>query len=350
MNNLRNCLYQGKNFFRDRSYLFWTVLYPIVLATFFYFGFSGIMDSKVENINVGIEADNQFSYILESIDFLNIHEISEEDMKEKLYKGEIDAFIDKDLNLTVSKSGINQTIVKEVVEYMKQSIKLNRPIDSSEFSTNYVSGQNQMANSMMVIFYSLIAMTSAYGVFAGIHSVIIIQSNLSYIGARLNVTPLKKLNFIINSIIVSIILNLFSNILLILFINFILKIKLFSNIGYSAIFVLLGNLFGVILGIFIGVSNKKSANVKVAIAIATTLFLSHLSGMMGVWTKILIDKNAPIINKLNPISVITNNLYRINILESTKSVEVGIVVLLLYSGILLLLSYMFLRRKSYDSI
>jgi len=112
----------------------------------------------------------------------------------------------------------------------------------------------------------------------------------------------------------------------------------------------LGNLFGIALGIFIGSSNKKSVNVKTATGIAVTLFLSFLSGMMSPWIKIIIDKNVPIIGRINPISIISNNLYRINILGSTKSVTEGIVILLIYTLLLLFMSYIFLRRKSYDSI
>ncbi|NLY77699.1 MAG: ABC transporter permease [Tissierellia bacterium] len=346
---IRNCIYQGKNLFREGSYTFWVILYPIILATFFYAAFGGMMDPSFEDLKVGVEENSGITHVLEEIDFINIYEVSKDELVQKFENDEIDAFVDDNLNLTVNKSGINQTIIKEVVEQIKQTIKLNRPIDGSEFSVSYVLGRDQESNSLTVIFYSLIAMVSTYGVFAGVETASLIQANLSNIAIRINSTPLKKQNFLIAGVMVSLLLNLFANAALLLFINYILKIHLFNNIKYSTIIILLGNLFGVILGIFIGVSNKKSST-KTLMAIAITLLLSFFSGMMGPWIKVMIDKHVPFLSRVNPISIMSNNLYRINFLGSTKSLGEGVIILIGYCIMLLFASYLFLRRKSYDSI
>lgn len=351
MNNIiRNCIYQGKNLFRDGSFLFWGMTYPIIMAVFFYAAFNGMMNVNIEDINIGIKENKGISNILEEIDFINVHKIDESEVSEKLESGEIDAFVDGNLNLIVKKSGINQTIIKEVVEQIKQILKLNRPVDGSEFSVSYVTGKNQEANSIVVIFYSLIAMVSTYGIYAGIATASLVQANLSNIGIRINATPLRKENFLIAGVIFSFLMNLLANAILLLFINYVLKIHLFNDIKYSAVFIILGNLFGVILGIFIGVSNKKSSNTKTLIAIAVTLLLSFFSGMMGPWIKVMLDEYIPFLNRINPVSIITNNLYRINLLGSTRSAVEGAIMLLFYCMVFLLLSYVFLRRKSYDSI
>ncbi len=132
--------------------------------------------------------------------------------------------------------------------------------------------------------------------------------------------------------------------------KYILKIDLLMNLKYSIILIIIGNLFGVSLGIFIGASNKKSMNTKILIGVASTLFLSFLSGLMGPWVKTLIDEHIPILARINPISIISDNLYRINLLESTKSVGEGILILSIYCVILISTSYMFLRGESYDSL
>ncbi len=345
-----NCKYQGKDLFRNFDFVFWTLAYPIIMAIFFNAAFGGMLNPNIERVKVGISRENQMLPILEEIDFLDLHLIEGDEYDKKLYNEEIHGYVDDNLNLIVAKSGIQQTIIKEVLEQLKQTIKLNRPIDGSEFSVNYVSLRNQKANATTIIFYSLIAMVSTYGVFAGIETVSLIQANLSNLGIRLNVTPLKKKDFLMAGTIVAFLLNLLSNVMLLLFIEYILKIELFKEYLYSLLLIILGNLFGIALGIFIGSSNKKSVNVKTVTGIAVTLFLSFLSGMMSPWIKIIIDKNVPIIGRINPISIISNNLYRINILGSTKSVTEGIVILLIYTLLLLFMSYIFLRRKSYDSI
>ena len=349
-NTFRNCIYQGKNLFRDFGFLFWSLIYPLILASFFHMAFSGIMHINPEDIDVGIKAENPVAHVLEGIEILNIHKIDDDRITEKLDNEEIYAFIDNDLNLSVTKSGINQAIIKEIIEQIKQVQKLNRPVEDYNFDIDYISNKNQQSNPMIVIFYSMIAMFSTYGISAGIETISLVQANLSNLGARINVTPLKKYNFLLSGIIVALLLNLLSNGILIIFIKYILKIELFSEAKYSSIFIVLGNLFGVALGIFIGASNKKKDDIKILIAVATTLILAFFAGMMGPWTKITLDKHVPIINKLNPISIITNNLYRINLLENTKNMGQGILLLSLYSVILASLSYIFLRGRNYDSI
>ena len=347
---VRNCIYQGKNLVRDLGFTFWSLIYPLIMAVFFYTAFSGIMDIELENIDVGIEAKSPVGHILESIDFINVHELSQDEVTEKLENEEIHGYVDEDLNVLVKKSGINQTVIKEVIEQIKQMEKLNRPIENYDFSIDNILDRNQEANPVVTIFYSLIAMVSTYGIYAGIETVNLIQANLSNIGARINITPLKKDQFLLAGVIDSLLLNLFSNGILLIFMKYVLKLNLFKEIKYSTIFIVLGNLFGVALGIFIGASNKRNHGEKTLMGTAITLVLSFLSGMMGPWVKIMIDKNAPILGRINPISIITNNLYRINYLENTKNIREGILILSAYSIILIFSSYVFLRRKSYDSI
>ncbi len=351
MNSIfRNILYQGRNFYRDKSFIFWCLIYPIIMAIFFYTAFSGIMNIEFNNIEVGIEEENPMRSVFESIDILNVNIISEEDRVDKLSNGDIEGFIDSNLNLSVRKSGINQTIIKEILDQIKQMGNLNVPFERFDFETNYIIDRNQKANSIIILFYSLIGMVSVYGVFPGIEIATIIQANLSNVAKRMNISPLRKSEFLFSGIIISIFLNLASNTLLLLFVHYVLKIKLLTNIGPSILLIFMGNLFGISFGILVGVSNKLKLNAKIILSIATTLVLSFFAGMMNPDIKVMVDKNLPIIGKLNPISIITNNLYRINLLGNTDGLNIGIYTLLGWIIVLNLISYGFLRRKTYDSI
>lgn len=346
----RNTIYQGKNFFRDFSFIFWGLLYPIILAGFFYLAFSGISNIELEDINIGIEKNNPAKQILETIEELNIVDIPEKNLEKSLESQEIDGYIKDDLSLVVDKSGLNQTIIKSILDQIKQTIALNEPLEKLDFQVNYIEGKGQEANGILVIFYALIAMVSTYGVFAGIETVILSQANLSNLGARINITPIKKSTLLASGIIVGLTINLLSNILLFIFLQYVLKLELFSNFIYSIIFIILGNLFGISLGIFIGASNKRSPGTKTMISIMLTLMLSFLSGLMSPDIKVLIDKNLPFLSRLNPIAIVSNSLYRINLLGNTRNLTEGIFYLLLYSIILMASSYVILRRKQYDSI
>ncbi|NLM97928.1 MAG: ABC transporter permease, partial [Halanaerobiaceae bacterium] len=227
---------------------------------------------------------------------------------------------------------------------------MNRPLTAIDLSVDYLADRNQEASNIVLVFYAIIAMFSLYGIFAGIETVSLLQANLSYVGIRINVTPLKKGNFLLAGIIVALILNLLSNVILLIFISCVLKIPLFSELLYSAIIIIMGNLLGVALGVFIGASNKKSNDTKTLMGIVITLVLSFFSGMMGPDIKVFIDQKLPVLARLNPISIISNSLYRINLLGSTRNIREGFMVLSLYCMVLILASYIFLRRKKYDSV
>lgn len=347
---LRNSTYMFKNMFRDMSFTFWGLIYPIVLVWFFYTAFSGITNGEISKINVGVEAGNRSTYILETVDILNPIEIKKEEVNSSLENEEIDAFVDKDLNLLVYKSGLNQTIVKGVIDTIKQTIALGQSAKGLDLNVNYLKEQAQESNGMLVIFYSLIAMVSAYGVFPGIEITNLVQANLTPLGARLNTVPVKKSSLLVSGILVGLFMNLMSNILLLLFIHFVLKMDIIRNLAYSSIFIILGNLFGISLGIFIGSSNKKGPGFKNMLAIGSTLTLSFIAGLMSPDIKYIIETKFPLVGKINPMSLITNNLYRINLLNNTKNLIQGALLLGFYSLLLIVGSYIFLRRKSYDSI
>ena len=101
-NLIRNIIYQGKNLLRDAGFSFWSLIYPLIMAVFFYMTLSGVLDFQLENINVGIDSENPISYILEDIDFVNVHKVPEDEVLKKLDSEEIDGFIDEDLNIKVN--------------------------------------------------------------------------------------------------------------------------------------------------------------------------------------------------------------------------------------------------------
>ena len=346
----RNIIYQGKNSFREKSLVFWSILYPLIMAVFFYIAFSGLMDREMENIEVGISKENPIGNILEEIEILDIHIILEDEIGKRLQDGDIYGYIDDDLNLIVKESGLNQTIIKEIVDQIIQIGELNVPLENMDLGIDYTISRNQSADPIIIIFYALIAMVSTYGVYSGIEVVSLIQANLSEVGKRINVTPIRKGDFIIAGVIVGFIINIMSNALLLLFIQYILGVNLFTELKLSLIFIILGNLFGIGLGLLIGVASKHPANVKTIFGVAVTLFLAFLSGLMSPNIKVLIDDTVPIVNKLNPVAIITDNLYKINLLGITDNVNQGMITIGTLCLVLILASYGLLRRKTYDSI
>ena len=75
-----------------------------------------------------------------------------------------------------------------------------------------------------------------------------------------------------------------------------------------------------------------------------------LSGMMGITMKYIVDKNIPIINKLNPASMITDGFYSLYYYDTLDRYWTNIIGLLIFAFTLIAISFISLRRQKYDSI
>ena len=111
-----------------------------------------------------------------------------------------------------------------------------------------------------------------------------------------------------------------------------------------------GSLAGLSLGIFIATFLKANDNVKMGILIAITMLGCFLSGMMGITMKYIVDTNMPIINKMNPASMITDGFYSLYYYDTLDRFYFNVGSLSLFTLLMILLSMYQLRRQTYDTI
>ena len=104
------------------------------------------------------------------------------------------------------------------------------------------------------------------------------------------------------------------------------------------------------MGVVVGIVFKTNENAKTGILIATTMVGCFLSGMMGVTMKYIVDKNVPILNKINPANMITDGFYSLYYYDTLDRFYFNLISLLVFSGIMITISYISLRRQKYDSI
>ncbi len=104
------------------------------------------------------------------------------------------------------------------------------------------------------------------------------------------------------------------------------------------------------MGIAVSSVFKTNENAKTGILISITMFGCFLSGMMGITMKYIIDKNVPILNKINPASMITDGFYSLYYYDTLDRYFFNIVSLIIFTAVMLLISYSSLRRQKYDSI
>ena len=272
---------------RNKSMIFWTMIFPIILATLFYFAFSDIEnDSKLKTINIAVIQNEQFENnetlktVLKSLSedeenkIFNIQYVDESVAKNLLEEGRIDGYIisNENTSVIVKENGINQTIIKYVIDqvYQMQSVATNIYEYNPESIVNVVKelflsennyfddSSSKNMNMMEIEFYTLIGMACLYGGFLALIVVDETEANLSAKGARVSIAPVHKLKVLLISLLVAFIIQYIETFILIAYLYFVLGVSFGGNIGYVCLLALFGCLAGTSLGLLVGVSSKKS--------------------------------------------------------------------------------------------
>ncbi len=396
-----NFKYSIKILFKNKSLIFWTFAFPIILATFFNMAFSDIeKNEKLDIIDIAI-IDNE-SFRENQIFKETFQELGNNKSKEQLFKIEYTneeearkllesdkisgyLLLEEKPKVIVSKNGINQTILKYVVEEIEtnsemfQSVSERRinekiqeeilkgkmDLDYNALSQEIIQETMKMLQNQkiqikdisnpnlsytMIEFYTLIAMTCLYGGILGMTSINKCLANMSHNGKRISISPVSKTKLILSSVLASYLVQLIGIVLLFLYTIFIIKVDYGNHLPQIILLTLLGSLAGLSLGVVTSTVVKKNENMKTGIILSITMLGCFLSGMMGITMKYIIDKNIPIINKINPANMITDGFYSLYYYGVQNRFYQNIISLILFSTILIGISIISLRRQKYDSI
>lgn len=391
---IHNFKYSLKALLRNKMLIFWTFAFPIILGTLFKVAFSNIENSeKLDIINIAIvqneefENNEAFKTSFEKLSdennedrLFNTQYTTKEEAKDLLNKGEIIGYMelkqDKPV-LTFVTNGIDETVFKHVAEEIVQTsdiikqlseTQIQKQIASGNYNINYDEIYNKaiemakednvelknISNSnlsyTMIEFYTLIAMTCLYGGMLSMVSINQTLANMSNKGKRIAVSHTKKSIIILSSLLASYIVQLIGLAILFLYTLFVLGVDYGSNTGLIMLLAIVGSFAGLALGTFVGTIFKASENTKTGILIALTMLGCYLSGMMGITMKYVVDKNVPIINKINPASMITDGFYSLYYYDRLDRYWFNIASLLIFALILVIISFFSLRRQKYDSI
>lgn len=379
-----NFKYTLKTLFRKKTLMFWTFAFPLFMATFFNMAFANIIeDDQLKIIDIAIINNDEFNNnMLYKETFKTLSDKDNEDRlfkikyttkdkaKKLLEDGKIEGYLelkDNEPKLTFQANGINQTIIKYVVDEIHDTEKmiLTMQVDYSKgldgisnkindyLNTNEIKLENKASNNldyMMIEYYTLIAMTCLY---AGSIGMIAIGETLPYLkgnGKRITISPAKKSSIVFSSVLASFIVQLLTLGLLYLYTIFVLNVNYGDDIAYIILLSLVGSLAGISLGLFLGTHLKSSENTKTGIMIAITMAGCFFAGMMGVGMKYVIDKNLPLLNVINPANMITDGFYALYYYTSYNRYWFNITSLLVFSSIAIVLSCIKIGRVRYDSI
>ena len=393
---LHNFKYTLKVLFKNKMLLFWTFAFPIILGTFFKMAFSDIEKSEqLDVIDIAIVTNETYEkndLLKKSFEELsdptndnrlfNITYVDEKSAQNLLEEDDITGYliVEDNPRIVVKSSGINETIFKyvtdEILQYndiftnvIDEKIKNIITSDTSYsmeemyakiyrevnvlLTENQANITNISSNNLsytMIEFYTLIAMACLYGGILGMVAINQNLANMSNNGKRVAISPTSKGTLIISSSLASYITQLVGLVLLFLYTLFVLDVDYGTNLPLVILLTLTGSFAGLSLGIVVACLFKTNENVKTGILISVTMLGCFLSGMMGITMKYVVDKNIPILNKVNPASMITDGFYSLYYYDTLNRFFFNIINLIIFSIIMLIISTISLRRQKYDSI
>lgn len=362
--------------FRNFNMTFWPLVFPLILGTFFFFAFGNLNDADFETVQVAMvqESDNNplFRFYIEQVEksdsgLLNIREMDENTALTALKNKEISGIYYNKMtpSLTVNAHGIPESILQSVLESYNNNLHTIRSI-LKEHPSGILAGLSQMADTRELVqelslggktidgnsqfFYALIAMACLYGCFIGFGSAITLQANLTALAARRCVTPTHKLKLIVSEQIAAFLIGYVDVIILLFYLRNILKLDFQGQMGRMLLISLFGSLIGVSIGIFVGSFGKMSEGIKISIILAISMVCSFLSGLMNSSMKDLVEKHAPVINRINPAALISDAFYCINVYNDPARYYRNLITLAGMSIAFVLASFLLIRRNRYDSI
>ena len=367
-----------KCLFRNKESMFWSYLFPIILATCFFFAFNnlwkiedfetipiaydkgGAMDDQLAKVLVEAENTNQ-------VKLFDLTYCTEEQAEKLLEDGTIDAYIvgSEDPVLYVKDNGLNETIIKAFLDLYRQKSQVIQTI----LQKNPNAMQQGLLEDIMkeagfleeiksdkkpaeilVYFYALLAYTCIFASNWGLDEVVNIQADLSGRGARVSVSPTRKLKLFLCNMLAAFTVHMGSIILLFVYMYYFMKIDFGNNLFYLLILCFIGSLAGLGLGAAVGVWVRKKAEVKEAILLAVTLGGAFLSGMMIPAIKYMVAENVPILGYINPVNVITDGMYSLYFYDTYDRYYMNLAILIGITIAFVILAFLGIRRKSYASI
>lgn len=385
---IRDFLYTIKIMVRGRVSIFWTLVFPLLLATFMYMAFGNIyeQDEMFRNIKVAVvtedESANGLNYMLDALSdgddaLLSVARMSESDAEMSLADEEVEGIIyTDDVKLTVAESSVNASILETVLSEYKQYEHALKDIYKDGIGLQqYMSGTSGVDDMSDIVeklseqrsyytekastegsqnvynnyFYAIFAMSCLFASLSSIEMMGNLQANVSATGKRKNVSPQRKMTFVLAE---------FAALLIIHFVVEVISFIYMSCIGVDfgdrvweiLLTLFVGCFIGLAIGVIVGAISKLAEGTKIGIVIGISMVMSILSDLCINGVKYEIQQHVPIINKLNPAALISDSFYALNVYSDHQVFTENIVIMTIEAVVLIAVGILMVRRNRYASV
>lgn len=371
--------YRLKTILRDRTDVFWTAIYPIILALFFSLAFSNMSGTEsFKAFPVGVVDNEEYrsqTYFIEAlravsgddtdVKLFDLTLMTREEAADSLSNNRISGYIlfDNGPRVVVKSSGLNQTILKGFMDsYLQQSSAVMSIVSDNpaaaqglriEGGVSYIKLAELAGgetNVTVIMFYGLIAMAVMFGGFWGRREVEEIQADLSAQAARINMSPVHKLKAFICSLSAALLVQILSLFVLVAFLALVLGVDFGSSFGYVALICVVGGIMGVTFGAFLASILRGSEGLRIAVMLTVSLLCSALAGMMFPTIKYVVVEAVPVLQYINPANLVSDAFYALYYYGPGERFTLNLLLMLAFSAVFSLAVYLVTRRQKYASL
>jgi ABC-2 type transport system permease protein len=373
--------YRLKALAKQKALVFWALMFPIILVTFFNFALSnldtaaifkpfdiaivGPEDSNVVNTLNQVEMNGEKLFKLKFVTEDEAKKLLDDEKVEGIVMVETDGQTE-DITLGVDSDGFNQILLKQLLDSYSQKYSMiaesvqenpdivtNGVLDQIDFSKDYIKHipvSEKSNNTILISYYSAIAMACLYGAFISAHSVETLQANQTPAGQRLSVSPYLKSKMLGIDFVCCFILILLCALLMMLYMRYVIGVAFSNQFGSMLFIAAIGALVSTAFGYFISLLLKRKTNAKLSIIVSITMLWSAMAGMMSTSVKYYIEVHVPYINWINPVALITDSFTSLYYYGDMSRAWDNIVILAVLFVLLMTFSVIKLRRQQYESL
>ncbi|MDY0134039.1 MAG: ABC transporter permease [Acholeplasmatales bacterium] len=363
----------------DKISIFWVLLFPIILGTFFMLAFEGLKNKdNFTSIKVAFVGDvdksesslysimEDLPYESEQSEVTNMFLLSEvatkEEAEQQLNDKEIKGYIYND-ELYIYKNGMSETVIKTVMEiYYKAFDQATALVENTALTypeafarvfkeNNLFEETGEKTSSLLEsYYYSVLGMAIMLASSFSLVGTAFILPNQTEIGKRIAISPQSKIKKLLLILFVNFVIMMSIFILILLYFKFVVGIPFHYPVRVIII-TFLGALFALALGFSENIlMSKLSFNTKVGINTTIGVFGGFLSGMMFQPMKYFTEKYIPFLKYINPVNLITDGLLSIEQYDHHIRYYINLGCLALFTIILITLSALKFRREKYESL
>lgn len=365
---------------REKTLVFWTLVFPFLLSVLFKLAFSGYSSpGGFRPVALAVVQDEAFQadfFFRQALTLVSEGEqrifdlrLSPDEATARNWLSEksISSYITvaDPLILHVAGPGLGPSLAKVFLDQYSQVAHLFETVldrnpaalagllkQLQERSGILEPGRAGRAepNLLLILYYALLAMSCLYSSYYGLNEIMDVQGNLSARAARLNLVPAGKLKMFLAGLLAALCIHFSGLLIFLLFLRLALGVEFGDRGFFIGMTMLLGSLTGLALGALVGAVLRGGENIKVAVLSTFTLVGAFLAGMMSPQVKYQVGNALPLLAWINPVNLLADAFYALYYYDDLQRYAQNMVLLLVLATLMCVGVHFLIRRRQYVSL